>query len=54
MCYLTIEEVLEINAEVMGGRHVLRDRGLLEITGVQTTGRVEAQIAAIVTMFERE
>ena len=30
MRYLTTEEVLEINAEVMGGRHVLRDRGLLE------------------------
>lgn len=30
MRYLTIDEVLEINAEVMGGRHVLRDRGLLE------------------------
>jgi death-on-curing protein len=30
MRYLTVEEVLEINAEVMGGRHVLRDRGLLE------------------------
>lgn len=30
MRHLTVEEVLEINAEVMGGRHVLRDRGLLE------------------------
>jgi len=30
MRYLTAEEVLEINAEVMGGRHALRDRGLLE------------------------
>ena len=30
MRYLTIEEVLEINAEVMGGRHALRDRGLLD------------------------
>ena len=30
MRYLTTEEVLEINAEVMGGRHALRDRGLLE------------------------
>jgi death-on-curing protein len=30
MRYLTVEEVLEVNAEVMGGRHVLRDRGLLE------------------------
>jgi len=30
MRYLTVEEVLEINAEVMGGRHVLRERGLLE------------------------
>jgi death on curing protein len=30
MRYLTTEEVLEINAKVMGGRHVLRDRGLLE------------------------
>ena len=30
MRYLTVEEVLEINALVMGGRHVLRDRGLLE------------------------
>jgi len=30
MRYLTVEEVLEINAEVMGGRHVLRDWGLLE------------------------
>jgi hypothetical protein len=29
MRYLTVEEALEINAEVMGGRHVLRDRGLL-------------------------
>jgi len=28
--YLTVEEVLEINAEVMGGKHTLRDRGLLE------------------------
>lgn len=30
MRYLTVEEVLEVNAEVMGGRHALRDRGLLE------------------------
>ena len=30
MRYLTTDEVLEINAKVMGGRHVLRDRGLLE------------------------
>ena len=30
MRYLKIEEVLEINAMVMGGRHVLRDLGLLE------------------------
>lgn len=30
MRYLTVEEVLGINAQVMGGRHVLRDRGLLE------------------------
>jgi death-on-curing protein len=30
MRYLTVEEVLEINAEVMGGRHALRDRKLLE------------------------
>jgi death-on-curing protein len=30
MRYLTVEEVLEINAEVMGGRHALRDLGLLE------------------------
>ena len=30
MRYLTVKEALEINAEVMGGRHVLRDRGLLE------------------------
>jgi len=30
MRYLTAEEVLEINASVMGGRHLLRDRGLLE------------------------
>jgi len=30
MRYLTIGEVLEINAEVLGGRHTLRDRGLLE------------------------
>jgi len=30
MRYLTVEEVLEINAKVMGGRHALRDRGLLE------------------------
>ena len=30
MRYLSVEEVLEINAQVMGGKHVLRDRGLLE------------------------
>ena len=30
MRYLTVEEVLEINAAVMRGRHVLRDQGLLE------------------------
>jgi death-on-curing protein len=30
MRYLTVGEVLEINTEVMGGRHALRDRGLLE------------------------
>jgi hypothetical protein len=30
MRYLTVEKVLEINAEVMGGRHALRDLGLLE------------------------
>ena len=30
MRYLSVEETLEINAEVMGGRHVLRDRALLE------------------------
>ena len=30
MRYLTVEEVLDINAEVLGGRHALRDRGLLE------------------------
>jgi death-on-curing protein len=30
MRYLEAEEVLEINAMVMGGRHVLRDLGLLE------------------------
>jgi death-on-curing protein len=30
MRYLTVEEVLEINAEVMGGEHALRDQGLLE------------------------
>jgi death-on-curing protein len=30
MRYLTIEEILEINAEVLGGRHALRDRELLE------------------------
>ena len=30
MRYLTVEQVLEINAEVMGGEHTLRDRGLLE------------------------
>lgn len=30
MRYLTVEEVLEINAEVMGGSPALRDRGLLE------------------------
>ena len=30
MRYLTAEQVLEINAQVMGGRHALRDRGLLE------------------------
>jgi death-on-curing protein len=28
--YLTVAEVLEINAELMGGRPALRDRGLLE------------------------
>lgn len=30
MHYLTIDQVLEINAEMMGGRHALRDRALLE------------------------
>jgi death-on-curing protein len=30
MRYYTVEEVLEINAEVMGGSHVLRERRLLE------------------------
>ena len=30
MRYLTAEEVLEINSRVLGGRHALRDRGLLE------------------------
>jgi death on curing protein len=30
MRYLSFEEVLEINAKVLGGRHALRDRGLLE------------------------
>ena len=30
MRYLTTAEVLEINAAMMGGRHALRDRGLLE------------------------
>lgn len=30
MRYLSVEETLEINAEVMAGRHVLRDRALLE------------------------
>jgi death-on-curing protein len=30
MRYITVEEVLEINAEVMGGKHTLRDQGLLE------------------------
>ena len=30
MRYLTVDEVLEINAELMGGQPVLRDRGLLE------------------------
>ncbi len=30
MRYLTVEEVLEINAELMGGRHALRDQGLLD------------------------
>jgi death-on-curing protein len=30
MRYLTIKEVLEINAEVMGGRHALHDLGLLK------------------------
>jgi death-on-curing protein len=30
MRYLTVEEVLEVNAEVMGGGHALRDGGLLE------------------------
>ena len=28
--YLTVDQVLEINAEVMNGRHTLRDRALLE------------------------
>ena len=32
MRYLTVEEVLEINAEVMGEGHALRDLGLLEST----------------------
>ena len=27
---MTIDQVLEINAEMMGGRHALRDRALLE------------------------
>ena len=30
MRYLTVEEVLEINARVMKGEHTLRDRSLLE------------------------
>lgn len=30
MRYLTVDEVLEINAEVLGGTHALRERGLLE------------------------
>jgi death-on-curing protein len=30
MRYLTAEEVLQINSRVLGGRHALRDRGLLE------------------------
>ena len=30
MRYLSVEEVLEINASVMGGKHALRDRELLE------------------------
>lgn len=30
MRYLTVEEVLEINAELIWGRPALRDRGLLE------------------------
>ena len=30
MRYLTVEEILEINAEVLGVQHALRDRGLLE------------------------
>jgi len=30
MRYLTVAEVLDINAEVMGGRHTLTDPGLLE------------------------
>lgn len=30
MRYLTVEEVLEINAAVLGGAHALRDRRLLE------------------------
>jgi death-on-curing protein len=30
MRYLTVREILEINAEVMGGSHALRDPGLLE------------------------
>jgi death-on-curing protein len=30
MRYLTVREILEINVEVMGGSHTLRDLGLLE------------------------
>lgn len=30
MRYLTAEEVLQIDSRVLGGRHALRDRGLLE------------------------
>jgi death-on-curing protein len=30
MRFLTVDEVIEINAEVMGESHALRDRGLLE------------------------
>lgn len=40
MRYVTVEEVLEINAAVLGGRCALRDRGLLE----SALGRPQASV----------